>query len=40
MEKKSYPQVKKRFKIGLSPTLILLLLATVAVCLAYTFLKG
>ena len=40
MEKKSYPTVKKRFIIGLSPALILLLAITVAVCLAYAFLNG
>lgn len=36
MEKKQYPQVKKRFVIGMAPALIVLAVATIVVCIIYS----
>ncbi len=36
MEKKEYPKVKKRFIIGMAPSLITLALVTIAVSIVYS----
>lgn len=38
MQKKSYPQVKRRFIVGMVPILITLVVVTIAVCVAYTMM--
>jgi hypothetical protein len=38
MEKNPPKKIQKRFVIGMSPALILLILVTVSICLVYAFL--
>lgn len=40
MDQKTYPRVKKRFKIGIVPALILLISITISACLVYAFLTN